>query len=198
MIPYPPMRTSSRSDDDTCGTCSPSEARETEMRVLLKALAAPDCEFRLFKQLGHQHAVLALAVIGHLARRRRGQDQRVFRRGDRSEAVRIGAEAALIGVAAGGVDDDELGLGALLGHRVQHLLDRDAVAADVGFLPDRGVDRDHEALAADLDAIAAEEQHRHGVLLDLGLQPDDGAGHVVLGGVLDHVDVKTLGAQRGG
>ena len=42
------MRTSSSSDDDTCGTCSPSEARETEMRVLLKALAAPDCEFRLF------------------------------------------------------------------------------------------------------------------------------------------------------
>src|SRR5207244_12815247 len=47
--PYPPMRTSSSSDDDTCGTCSPSEARETEMRVLLKALAAPDCEFKLFK-----------------------------------------------------------------------------------------------------------------------------------------------------
>ena len=110
----------------------------------------------------------------------------------------VGTEAALIGVAAGGVDDDELGLGALLGHRVQHLLNADAVAADVGFLPDRGIDRDHETLAADLDAVAAEEQHRHGVLLDLGLQPDDGAGHVVLGGVLDHVDVKTLGAQGGG
>src|SRR6267142_2064384 len=46
---YPPMRTSSSSDDDTCGTCSPSEARETEMRVLLNAVAAPDCESRLFR-----------------------------------------------------------------------------------------------------------------------------------------------------
>src|SRR6186997_1909608 len=44
---YPPIRTSSSSDDETWGTCSPSEARETEMRVLLKAVAAPDCEFKL-------------------------------------------------------------------------------------------------------------------------------------------------------
>ena len=43
------MRTSSSKEDDTCGTCSPSEARETEMRVLLKAMAAPDCEFKLFR-----------------------------------------------------------------------------------------------------------------------------------------------------
>jgi hypothetical protein len=70
--------------------------------------------------------------------------------------------------------------------------DADAVAADVGFLPDRGIDRDHVALAADLDAVAAEEQHHHGVRLDLGLQPADGAGHVVLGGVFHHVDVKAL------
>src|SRR6185312_8432326 len=46
--------------------------------------------------------------------------------------------------------------------------------------------------------LSAEEQHRHGVRLDLGLQADNGAGHVVLGGVLDHVDIKALGAQRGG
>src|SRR6478736_8213564 len=46
---YPPMRTSSSKEDDTCGTCSPSEARETEMRVLLKAMAAPDCAFKLFR-----------------------------------------------------------------------------------------------------------------------------------------------------
>ena len=168
------------------------------MRVLLKAAGGAGLRIEVVEQLGHQHAVLALAVIGHLARRRRGQDQRVFRRGDRGQAVGEGAEAALIGVAAGGVDDDELGLGALLGHRVQHLLDADAVAADIGFLPDRGIDRDHEALAADLDAVAAEEQHHHGVGLDLGLQADDGAGHVVLGGVFDHVDIKTLAAQRRG
>jgi len=32
-----------------------------------------------------------------------------------------------------------------------------ALAADVGFLPDRRIDRDHVALAADLYAIAAED-----------------------------------------
>src|SRR4051794_2157436 len=47
--PYPPLRPSSRSADDTGGTCSPWDARETEMRVLLKALAAPDCKLKLFE-----------------------------------------------------------------------------------------------------------------------------------------------------
>ncbi len=167
-----------------------------EMRVLLKAAGGTGLRSEIVEQLGHQHAVLALAVVRHLARRRRGQDQRVLGHRDRRQPVGVGAEAALIGVAAGGVDDDELGLGALLGHRVQHVLDADAVAADIGFLPDRGIDRDHEALAADLDAVAAEEQHHHAVGLDLVLEPADGAGHVVLGGVLDHVDVKALAAQR--
>src|SRR5437660_1571501 len=36
-----PRRTSSRSDDDTEGTCSPSEAREIETRVLLNTASAP-------------------------------------------------------------------------------------------------------------------------------------------------------------
>ena len=36
-----PKRTSSRSEDETEGTCSPSEARETATRVLLKAASAP-------------------------------------------------------------------------------------------------------------------------------------------------------------
>ncbi len=96
------------------------------------------------EQLGHQHAVLALAVISHLARGCRGQDQRVFpAREIGGQPMGEGTETALIGVAAGGVDDDQLGLGALLVHRCQHLLDADAVTADVGFLPDRGIDRDH-------------------------------------------------------
>ena len=195
---YPPMRMSSSSEDDTAGTCSPSLAREIATRVLLKAVSAPAWAVEVVEQLGHQHAVLALGIIGHLARRRRGQHQAVFRRRDRGETVGEGAEPALIGVAAGGIDDDELGLGALLLHRLKHGLDATAVAADIGFLPDRGIDRDHETLAADLDAVAAEEQHHHGVGLDPGLQAADGAGHVVLGGVFDHVDVKALAAERSG
>ena len=193
------MRMSSSSDDDTSGTCSPSEARETATRVLLKAACGAGLRIQIVQQLGHQHAVLALAESS--ATLPGVAEDRISAFSGAEIGARpweIGAEAALIGVAAGGVDDDELGLGALLVHRVQHLFDADAVAADVGFLPDRGIDRDHVALAADLDAIAAEEQHHDGVRLDLGLQPADGAGHVVLGGVLDHVDVKTVAAQRGG
>ena len=192
------MLTSSSSEDDTEGTCSPSLAREIVTRVLLKAVSSAGLRGEVVEQLGHQHAVLALEIVGHLARRRRGQDQRVFGRRDRRQAVGVGTETALIGVAAGGVDHDEFDLGALLLHRVEHGLDADAVAADIGFLPDRGIDRDHVALAADLDAVAAEEQHHHAVGLDLGLEPADGAGHVVLGGVFHHVDVKALAAQRRG
>src|SRR5216684_1613059 len=47
--PHPPKRTSSSSDDDTDGTCSPSEAREIATRVLLKALSAPAWAVRLFR-----------------------------------------------------------------------------------------------------------------------------------------------------
>src|ERR1700712_1478094 len=41
------MRTSSSSEDDTDGTCSPSEAREMATRVLLKTVSAPVCAFKL-------------------------------------------------------------------------------------------------------------------------------------------------------
>src|SRR5215470_23766 len=40
-VAYPPMRISSVSEDDTLGTCSPSEAREMATRVLLKTLSTP-------------------------------------------------------------------------------------------------------------------------------------------------------------
>src|SRR5919197_6705881 len=45
----PPMRISSSSEDDTDGTCSPSEAREMATRVLLKTPSTPPapCAFRL-------------------------------------------------------------------------------------------------------------------------------------------------------
>src|SRR3954452_18232036 len=54
------------------------------------------------EKLADQHAVLALAVVDDLAGRSRGEDQRIVGRADRREAVAIGAEAALIGIAAGG------------------------------------------------------------------------------------------------
>ena len=59
---------------------------------------------RLFSSSDISTRVLAGGIIGDLARRRRGQDQRIVGRGDRGEAVREGAEAALIGVAPGGID----------------------------------------------------------------------------------------------
>ena len=133
-----PSWTSSSSDEDTDGTCSPSEARATTPRVLLKAASAPARGIEVVEQLGHQHAVLAAGIVDHLARRRRRQDQRIVGRVDRREAVGEGAEAALIGIAPRGVDDDELGAGAALVHRRQApdstLM---PVAADVGCLPDR-------------------------------------------------------------
>src|SRR4029450_6806169 len=44
----PPKRMSSSSEDDTDGTCSPSEAREMATRVLLKTLSMPGapCAFK--------------------------------------------------------------------------------------------------------------------------------------------------------
>src|SRR4029079_948974 len=44
---YPPMRMSSSSEDDTAGTCSPSLARDTATRGLLKAVSAPAWAVRL-------------------------------------------------------------------------------------------------------------------------------------------------------
>jgi len=79
------------------------------------------------------------------------------------------AEAALIGIAPGGIEHHELGAAAVFLHHLEHGFDTDAVAADVGFPPDRGVDRDHVALVADLDAVAAEEQHDHGIGRTLAL-----------------------------
>src|SRR3954449_6073484 len=58
------------------------------------------------EELADQHAVLALAVVDDLAGRSRGEDQRIVGRADRREAVAVGAEAALIGIAAGGGDHD--------------------------------------------------------------------------------------------
>ena len=192
------MRISSSKDDDTEGTCSPSDAREIATRVLLKAVSAPAWAVRLSSSSAISTLYWRLGIVDDLARRRRGQDQRVFGWRDRGQPVGERTEPALIGVAPGGVEHDELGLGALFLHRLEQGFDADAVAADIGFLPDRGIDRDHKTLAADLDAVAAEEQHHHAVGLDLGLQPADGAGHVVLGGVFDHVDVKALAAQGSG
>src|SRR5262245_26099620 len=40
--PYPPNLMSSSSEDDTVGTCSPSEAREIAMRVFLNTLSRPE------------------------------------------------------------------------------------------------------------------------------------------------------------
>ena len=170
---------------------SPSVAREMAMRVLLKADSMPaSCGLSclsssvistLWRPLESSATLPGVAEVRISALS--GAD-------DRREAVGEGAEAALIGIAPGGVDHDELGAGALFLDRVEHGFDADAFAPHVGFLPDPGIDRDHVALAAGLHAVAAEVQHHHGIGLDLGLQTGDGAEHVVLAGVLDDVDVK--------
>ncbi|MFK4490357.1 hypothetical protein ABIA45_005435 [Bradyrhizobium sp. USDA 336] len=72
------------------------------------------------------------------------------------------------------------------------------MAADVVFLPDHGIDRQHVALAAGLHAVAAEEQHDDAVAGDPGLQAVDGPDHVVAGRIFHHVDVEAVLAQRRG
>src|SRR5215813_5925953 len=65
----PPRRISSVSEDDTDGTCSPSEAREMATRVLLKTLSMPGapCAFKWLRSSSDQHAVVALGIVGDLA-----------------------------------------------------------------------------------------------------------------------------------
>src|SRR6185437_2744794 len=61
-------------------------------------LDASALRVQVVEQLGHQHAGLAVAVIGQLARRGRGQDQRIVGCRDRRQTMGEGAEPALIGV----------------------------------------------------------------------------------------------------
>jgi hypothetical protein len=91
-----------------------------------------------------------------------------------------------------------LARGAALLDAVEHGLDRNALAANIAFLPDPRIDRDHIALAGSLDAVTAEEQHHDAVGLDLGLQPTDRALHVVAAGIFHHVDIEAALAQRRG
>ena len=81
---------------------------------------------------------------------------------------------------------------ALLFHRAQHRFDADTLAPDVGFLPDRRIDRDHVALAAGLDAVSAEKQQDHRFGIDPGLQAIDGADDVIAAGVFHDIDVKAF------
>src|SRR5438128_7564293 len=116
------------------------------------ALDARPLRIQIAEQLGDQHAVLAAGIVDDLAGRGRGEDQRIVGRADRRQTMREGTEAALVRIAAGSVEHDQLGVRAVLADGLEHGLDRNALAADVAFLPDPRIDRDHVALAPGLDA----------------------------------------------
>jgi len=192
-----PIRTSSTREDDTDGTVR-LRKRARSQAGLAEHRLDTGLRVQIIEQFGHQHAILALGIVGDLARRGGRKDQRVVRRIDRRQAVGERAKAALIGIAPRGVDDDELGVSATFLHRGQDGFDADALAPNIGFLPDRRIDRDHIAFATGLDAVAAEEQHHHRLGLDLRLQTIDRTADVVLAGVFDDVDVETVATQGTG
>jgi hypothetical protein len=76
---------------------------------------------------------------------------------DRRETARERPEPALARIAPRGVNDDEPSADALFLHHIQHRFNAKPLTPHVGFLPDRGIDRDHVALTADLNAIPSEE-----------------------------------------
>ena len=112
--------------------------------------------------------MLALHVIGDLARRVRRHDEGVIGRIDQRKPVGVGAETALVGIASRGVEHYQLGASAPLLHYLEHGLDRHTLVADIAFLPDRRIGRDHVALVAGLHTIASEKQHHDRAGLDPG------------------------------
>ena len=101
-------------------------ARDRDAGLVEDGLGAGVAASRLLSSSVTSTLYWPLGIVGDLARRGRGQDQRVVGRVDRRETMGEGAEAALIGIAARGVDHDELGAGALLLHHVEHGFDADA------------------------------------------------------------------------
>ena len=64
-----------------------------------------------------------------------------------------------------------------------------------GFGPDLGVDRDHVALAAGLDAEPAEENQRDRAGLDLSVRLVEGAAHRVAGQVFADLDIEAVALE---
>src|SRR5262249_13723593 len=63
------------------------------------SLRADRPRVEIAEQFGNECTVLAVAIIGNLARRGGGKDQGIVRRGDRRKAMGKGTEAPLIRVA---------------------------------------------------------------------------------------------------
>src|SRR5260221_825310 len=83
-------------------------SRDRDAGLVEDGLDAGALRVQVIEQLGHQHAVAALAVVGDFSGGGGGQDQRVVGRCDRRQAVGEGTETALIGVAAGGGGDEQI------------------------------------------------------------------------------------------
>jgi hypothetical protein len=81
---------------------------------LVEGAFSANVRTELVEQLSNEHAVLALRVIGDLARRIRRDDERVVGRVDWRKPVGVGAETAFIGIASRGVEDGQRGASAPL------------------------------------------------------------------------------------
>ncbi len=158
---------SSASEDEIHGTCSLARgAGDADAGAVERLFRHQVGNANFLEQFLHEQAVVAAIVRDDRRERRRIHHQRAVRRDHRREPRGKAAEAALERIAPGGVDQRDLDAGAAAVDFAQHRLEAEAVAPDVGFGPDLGVDRDHEALAVGLDAEAREEDQRHRAGLD--------------------------------
>ena len=99
--------------------------------------------------------------------------------GARKPRERVPGAGRSVGIAAQCIDDDELGLGALLLHQIQYRFNAEPVHPLVAqsnpfqIVASTGI---VSLVAADLDAKAAEKQHNHGIRPDLGFSDDQSRG----------------------
>src|SRR5262249_25717616 len=111
------------------------------------------------------------------------------------EPARLPAETALERVAARRIEDQQLDAGAPAIDLVKDPFDAYPVAPDVALRPNLRIGRNEEALAIDLETVAAEEQERRGARPDLLLECVDGALHLLLAEVLLDVDIESAAPQ---
>ena len=187
---------SSAREDEIHGTCSLRDARVTPTRVRLSVSSAirsgtrislsSSCTNRLWSPpLSEMTEESAAEYITSVP----------FGAITGARPAEKAAEPALERIAPGGVDQGDLDARAAAVDFAQHRLQAEAVAANIRLGPDLGVDRDHVALAAGLDAEPAEENQRDRAGLDASIEAIEGAAHRVAGQIFSDLDVEAVALE---
>lgn len=113
-------------------------------------------KIHLVKKGRDQETARSVVVIDNLARRHRGQDQRVFTCLDGRKAMRVTPETPLVRIAARGVNDGETDVRAGVLQLGKQSIDAYTLASNIVFAPDLRVHRDRVAFSAGLHAEACE------------------------------------------